>query len=470
MRLELSFSRARFALAEDIPLRVRLTNDGAAPVTLPDPFHATNWWPVYHLWRGDDPAAKRFTFRGVRFDDHRDPPDGVDPTLVTLGPGECLDDEVPLRAWAEINEPGRYRVVATIVWEGVSIQSPEAVMEVTAPALSSLSIGVNVGVAAVSDPWLMWLQRNDIETVMGQSVFHETRPDLGEIDRRSGDVLHVVRPTVVAVYAPWTTYDRVEELGFWRVWRDGQHLAAHEASREDPHWYDLGEGGAVIHPVVMSRGGALTACVRSPDNSLRAACFTEAGAIEHGGPTLPGALVAARVAPDPRDEGASFAVVALCESATGALCGLVARFDARAGWSAARFAHDELFATPRCGVGATMIDGRVRGGFFALRLPGSSLVRVEVDELGAITLVDELGRADEPPWASAVCFGLSPGAQGEAHWVVLTSPTRAMSSRGATPSELPGRPLMPLEPLAISQTLYLPLHDPREGLVFHMLR
>lgn len=470
MRLEVSFARASFCLAEDIALHVRLVNDGPAPVTVPDPFHATNWQPVYHLWRDGESQARRVTFRGAQFDDHRDPPEGVDPALVTLAPGEAREDDVPLRDWAHLDQPGRYHLVATLTWEGVAAQSPEAVMEISPPSLASLSIGINVGVAAVVDPWLSWIQRGPGGSSLGQSIFHEERPDLGEIERRSGDVIHAVRDSAHAAYAPWTTYDRVEELGFWRAWRDGHHLAALDASQLNPLWHDLGEGGAVIHPVVMSRGGALTACVRSPEGSLRAVRFTLDGVAEHVGPTLPAPLVAARVAPDPSDDGESFVVVALCEGASGGLRGLVARFDPAAGWRSASFSRDDLAATPRCGVGATVIEGRARGGFFALTRDDGRLLRVEVDHLGEVAVVDDLGRADDPPWASAVSFGLSPGAASEAHWVLMLSPTRAMSSRGATPSELPARPLMPLEPLAISQSLYLPTHDARDGVAFYMLR
>ena len=77
---------------------------------------------------------------------------------------------------------------------------------------------------------------------------------------------------------------------------------------------------------------------------------------------------------------------------------------------------------------------------------------------------------DAPPFSTAVAYGLSPGAAAEAHWAVLLDPARGFSSRGATPSALPSRALMPMELLPISQTLYLALHDPANGVTFHMMR
>lgn len=470
MLIEVSFARARYATLEDVPMRVRLVNDGPAPVRVPDPFHAVNWQPWYRVWREGDAAARRISHRSARFDDHRAPPEGADPVLVTLGPGEALDDEVPLRAWAHLDEPGVFHVVAVLEWEGIVVTSPEAVFEVHG-FQGEVSVGVDVGVDAVQYPWLAWLDRGPAGSTMGQSIFHEERPDLGELERMSAEVLHAVRPSVVAVYAPWTTYDRKEELTFWRAWRDGQHLAAMEVSLPGPHWFDLGEGGAVVHPVVMSRGGALTACVRTAAGALFAARFTAPGVIGVEGPRLPGALFAARVAPDPADEGASLFVGALCESAGGRACGLLARFDgARGAWDApVRFDAPTLTPLPRSVPGVTVVEGRVRLGFMARRDDGA-LVRAEVTDDGAAHVREELGAMDHDPFATAVAYGLSPGAGAEAHWAVLLDPARGFSSRGRSPSALPSRALMPMELLPISQTLYLALHDPANGVTFHMMR
>lgn len=470
MLIEVSFARARYAALEDVPMRVRLVNDGDAAVRVPDPFRAVNWQPWYRVWREGDATARRISHRSARFDDHRAPPEGEDPALVTLEPGAVLDDEVPLRAWAHLDEPGVFHVCAALEWEEISVASPEAVFELQA-FQGEVSVGVDVGVASVQYPWLAWLHRDPAGSAMGQSLFHEERPDLGELERMSAEVLHAVRPSVVAVYAPWTTYDRKEELTFWRAWRDGQHLAAMEVSLPGPLWFDLGDGGAVVHPVVMSRGGALTACVRTAAGALVAARFTAQGVVGVEGPRLPGALCAARVTPDPRDDGASMFVGALCESAGGHACGLLARFDgARGAWDeAVPFDAPALRPLPRSVPGVTAVEGRARLGFMARRDDGV-LVRAEVTADGAAHVREALGAMTDPPFATAVAYGLSPGAAAEAHWAVLLDPARGFSSRGATPAALPARALMPMELLPITQTLYLALQDPANGVTFHMLR
>lgn len=471
MLIEVAFARARYSIGEDVPMRVRVTNDGDAPVTVPDPFSAPNWQPVYVIWR-DGEAPRRVSFRSYRFDDPRDPPDDGVPELITLAPGETREDDVPFRAWGHIEEPGQWHVYATLTWEGISVQSPEAGVEVIPFDPVSISIGVDVGVPTTGDPWVSWLLGDPAGCVMGQTLFHETRPDLGEIERQSGDALHPLRASVMAVYTPWTTYDRAEELTFWRAWRDGQHLAAMEVTQGTPHWHDLGEGGAVIHPVVMSRGGALTACVRTPEGALRAVRFTTAGATAVPGPALPGSLHAARVTPDPSDQGDSFVVAALCEDDDGAVCGLLARFNGPSlTWSeVATFSSKSLAPLPRSAVGVTVVDAKARAGFMAHARDGGSLVRVEVEHDGALAVREDLGSMDDVPWATAVAYGLSAGASAQAHWVVLVAPTVAFSSRGPTPFGLPGRPVMPPEALPISQSLYLAVHDPRDGVSFHMLR
>jgi hypothetical protein len=470
MLIEVRFARASYATLEDVSMRVRLVNDGAAPARVPDPFHAANWQPWYRVWREGDATARRISHRSARFDDHRAPPEGADPVLVTLEPGGVLEDEVPLRAWAHLDEPGVFHVNAVLEWEEISVTSPEAVFAVH-EFQGEVSVGVDVGAASVQYPWLAWLDRDAAGSTMGQSIFHEARPDLGELERVSAEVLHAVRPSVVAVYAPWTTYDRKEELTFWRAWRDGQHLAALEVSLPGPLWFDLGEGGAVVHPVVMSRGGALTACVRTAAGTLVAARFTAQGVAAIAGPRLPGVLCTARVTPDPGDDGASVFVGALCESVDGRACGLVARFDgARGAWDEpVRFDAPGLSPLPRSVAGVTAVAGGARLGFMAQRADGV-LVRAEVIADGEVLVREELGAMDDAPFATAVAYGLSPGAAGEAHWAVLLDPARGFSSRGRAPSALPARALMPMELLPITQTVYLALHDPANGVTFHMLR
>lgn len=471
MLIEVSFARDRYALGEDVPMRVSLTNDGDAPVTVPDPFSAPNWQPVYTVWR-DGEAPRRVSFRSARFDDPRDPPEDGVPELVTLAPGETREDDVPFRDWAHLDAPGRWHVVASLAWEGISAQSPEALMEVIPFDPLSLSIGIDLGARTAGDPWVSWLIGDPAGCVMGQTVFHETRPDLGEIERRSGDALYPLRASVVAVYSPWTTYDRAEELTFWRAWRDGQFLAAMEVMQATPHWHDLGEGGAVIHPVVMSRGGALLACVKTPGGGLSAVRFTTGGVSTVDGPALPGGLHTARVVPDPRDEGASFFAAALCEDPEGSACGLIARFDGPSlAWDApVLFSNNDLIPLPRSVIGVSVADGAPRAGFMARTRARGTLARVEVSSDGTVAVAEDLGAMDDLPWATAVAYGLSSGAAAQAHWVVLPTPDTAFSSRGDTPFGLPGRPLMPIELLPISQSLYLGVRDARDGLSFHALR
>lgn len=470
MLIEVSFARARFTVLEDVAMRVRLVNDGATPVRVPDPFRAANWQPWYHVWCEGDATARRVSHRSARFDDHRVPPEGAVPVLVTLDPGATLEDEVPFRAWAHLDAPGVYHVVAALEWDGIAVRSPEAVFAVD-PFEGDLSVGVDVGVAAVQYPRVSWLARDATGARMGQSLFHEARPDLGEIERMSAEALHAVRPSVVAVYAPWTAYDRQEELSFWRAWRDGQHLAAMEVSSPGPLWFELGEGGAVVHPVVMSRGGALTACVRTPAGGVVAARFTAQGVTSVEAPTLPGEFCVARTLPDPGDEGASVFLGVLCASAEGGACGLIARFDgARGAWDEpSRFTAPALKPLPRCVIGVTVVDRGGRLSFMARRDDGA-LVRAEVTADGAVHIREELGTMDALPWATAVAYGLSPGAAAQADWVVLLEPARAFSSRGGVPSALPAQPLVPLELLPVTQSLYLALHDPANGLTFHMMR
>jgi hypothetical protein len=99
-----------------------------------------------------------------------------------------------------------------------------------------------------------------------------------------------------------------------------------------------------------------------------------------------------------------------------------------------------------------------------------SLVRAEVLADGAVHVREELGAMGEDPWATAVAYGLSPGAAARADWAVLVSPTTAFSSRSEVPSALPARPLMPMELLPISQALYLVLGDAHEAVTFHAMR
>lgn len=480
MRVELRLPRTRFAVAEAIPLEVTITNDGPGVVDLPDPFHADGFQPTYTLVGTALQGPQTFSFGSVARRRPQPAPGAPSPPSIRLDPGASVSSDVPLAEWAKIASPGRYQIVAQLAWAGLTVTSNAVVFDVEAFALVSASLGVDVGVPSARDVWVAWLREGQGGRVLGDAVFQERRPDLGEMERLSMSPAATVGPAATDALAPFTNYDRKAQLSFYRVYREGSELCALAAGAAQPERVDLGPEAAVLRPALMTERGELDVfALAGATNELLLARFAPRAAPRLArGAVIPGRLLAARAALSPLEGGSARHLVVTTEDDDGTL--LLHHVDAQDGSRldvvrtiSLRGVSPLAQSRPALRVSAQgaaevallVETDREARGFALLQVTfDRSLARIEPRET-------PLGELPRPAWAASASFVMAPGEHDRIDWAILLEGGELLTSFSpAAPQDIGLQLAFPLEILSLAKAAYVLALHPTEGPVFVLMR
>lgn len=481
MKITLRLPATSFAANEELSLEVAVLNDGPSPVEIPDPFNAFNWQPAYTITGPAYPSGFTFSFRSAVRKDPRPNPTGVDPTLIQLAAGEETVSEIPLSDWVKLLVPGRYQLVARLDWHGLQAVSNTVVFDIEAFTVVSAGLGVDVGAPSVREPWVGWLREGQGARVLGESIFQELRPDLGEMRRLSVHPAATVGAGATDVLPPFTNYDRKVQLTFWRAWREGTAVFALAAGAPQPESVDLGPLPLLVRPSLMTEKGELDVyALAGETNELLVARFRPGAPPRLArGAKLPGRFLSGRAALAPREAGSARHVVVTTVDDDGAL--LLHHVAAGGGEQLQAVTSISvpgvspmLNARPGVHVGA---DGFARVAVLAETDPVErrfALVEVvfaPVPGNRPAPQVTDLGTLPRPAWSSGASFVMAPGAHDRVDWVVLLEGGDIVSSKSPAAAASTGVPLaFPLEIYSTAKAAYVLGLDPAEGPVFLLLR
>ncbi len=308
MKLELTLPRARFLVEQTIDATLRLDNDGAAPVRVPDPFRNDAWQPAYVITGPEFPGGRRFsalsaTSRGRK-------PAGGPLATLELGPGQAHEGELPLSLWCPITVPGAYTLVAELDYgEGelrIVARSQPLVFELEALAAEGLSVGVDVLRGPPGDLHASFVHAGAEGPVIVDALFVEDRPDLGELRRASLEPRRAVAPdpperapgesgvlgragvlgrsvlghvpTIERAMVPWSNVDRMTAIAAWRAWTSGGVLHADDSPLGSPVALTLPTGASVLPPAWQDPSEVLDVLVLEAERThLQLARFTSEG-------------------------------------------------------------------------------------------------------------------------------------------------------------------------------------------------
>jgi hypothetical protein len=462
MRIALSLPRSTYAVGEDVVAALTVENDGAAPLEIPDPFHAYNWEPKYTITGPAHPGGSTFSFRSAARRDPRPNPTDADPVLTTLAPGAKIEGELPLHVWTRLDVPGDYELVAHLEWAGQSAKSGPARFSLEPLGIVSASMGVDVGFDGTRDVWVTWIRRSVTTSEMGDAVFLELRPDLGETKRITMEPVRPVGSTAREALCPWTAYDRKEKLAFWRLWRESGDLVALLAGEPQPRTASVGAAFVPLRPALMTDDGALDlfgfdSTTQEPLH-VRFESASPAPAITRARPLSGNVVGGAAVVP--RSAGGDRDAVVVCVEAGGV-------------------AMHHL----RLSGGALAVLGTVR--FAGVRILPASVPAAWIDDEGVLTAVliacDErepetivradarfgvgatpesslsrVGHLPRPPRSARAVYCATPGpTPPRVDWAVLLDDGSAVSSQSTSAQSLGAAALVPLEMVALSRTTYV---------------
>ncbi|MBI5384820.1 MAG: hypothetical protein HZA90_09055 [Verrucomicrobia bacterium] len=267
MEIHLTLPKASFLTSEALPLRVVMTNAGAAPVEVPDPLHEANWQPTFTLTGpGLPPPGRVMSARAAVLGDLSPSPDGVAPVLRKIEPGQNFERQLPLHAWLQLSAPGPYQIAGNLEWRGLTARSAPVSFTLEKLNPVALAVGVDEGVASKRQIPAAWLHQGGKGRRLYSAVFTEERPDLAEIGPPTATYLQETGADAADLLVPWTNYDRNESFHHWFAWREGSRLFARSLLAKEPLSLDLGRPPErLLRPALLPSSGDLNILVLSGD-------------------------------------------------------------------------------------------------------------------------------------------------------------------------------------------------------------
>ncbi len=483
VEIKLKFDKAKFLIAEDINLTVSLTNHRSEPVEIPTPFHSDNWQPVYTV---TGPGISRtFSFRSIALKDTRTEPEGIEPVLVKLAPGQTLEDQVPLQSWLHLAEPGEYTIVAKLDWKGISVQSEPVGFALVKAVPVSLSVGVDVNVARTMGEWVEWLVPSGTGRQVYTALFQRAHVGVSGYEPFSVTGLAMAGATATDMLSPWTNYNRQEELTKWRAWREGAELLALANGFSTPQRLDLGvTPRALVRPALMTSDGLLDVFALSGSGSeLLLARFPAPNWSGEPDPPrimwrtpLPKGVVAARCALGSQAAGNPKRVVVVSQDGSELV---LSHLDTGEGSHPGAWASVKVpgFAMPNTEPGVRIDDQGVTHVAVVFEVDRArrelGIVDASFAAGGGIMRAPDIkliGTLESAPKASVASYTIAAGAAIRRDWAVLEENGLVLHSQGSGRLLRPRNTLaIPLEMVCLTSASYLLSTDANGSPVFTLL-
>lgn len=357
--------------------------------------------------------------------------------------------------------------------------------------MTQAAFGINVGLKTPLDMWIGWIRAaGEGKKEWVDLLYHEDRPDLGEVDKISEQVFGPVPGAAEDCLVPWTNYNRMLSMWMWRAWRDGADLFAAHAADEPPIKLSLGAPPAkIIRPALSVAGGEMDVLfVPSDGKSFALARFLPAKDASPGGGEIrwkadaPEGMIGARVCLGSAKDG-SVRRLAVTSQAEGKA--LLHFYDLGAGDKPMRARTAEapgMFLVPRTdpGIrieddGSTVIEALVSKAPLAIGGGEVFVARARFKADGAPegdARIGEKGvRLPLPPISGVFANQVVPAKVMRSHWAVLLPDGKILHSEHPDkPMPQRGIAVRPLELVACTQTTYVLVVHPAEGLIVDALK
>lgn len=472
VQINLKFANNSYVAGEDIGMTVTVTNRTPGAVEIPDPFHRDNWQPTYTLTGPSYPKGHTFSFRSVALQDTQPEPEGVDAVLVKLGPGQSLEQEIPLRSWAPLGEVGEYEIVAKLNWKGLALQSAPARFRLEKSQVESASVGVDAEAPGTPGEWVEWFHKEPAGQRLYAALFRRPHTDVHGYEAFGVQAIFTAGAQATDLLSPWTNYNRQAELAKWRAWREGSALLGLVTGLPTPQRLELGAAPqAIVRPALMSRTGELDIFfITAGKPELALARFPEPKWEGAQTPArvvwrlpIPDKPVAARCAIAPESAASQRRVLIVAqEQGAVAVHFMNAADGSSAGhWETARIPNTT--AMPGAEPGLRVAEDGVSHAAILLETDPAARQFAIADlafgrdgRLTGSVEVKRLGQLEAAPKAAAAAYVVTQGSQIRRDWVVLLENGKLVhsGSEGET-RQLTATPVLPLQLLPLDAGTYL---------------
>lgn len=489
LKIDVQLPKNLYVVGEDIALTVRVTNNGAKPAEIPDPFDTRNPQPVYHV--GGTQTREFSGWSATKQSPDAPMPEAGDMIKITIGAGESIEEDIPFSDWAHLRAPGEYSVQVALDGPEGTLRSEKVEFKLERLNAEFASLGIDHKIG--KDEMNVELLHTGSEGVrVYRTLFIEERPDLGEASPVATSLVCDAGAGASQILAPWANYDRMEELHSWRAWVEDDAIVAHSPMADAP--IRVSPGGpvqSIIRPAWMNRKGHLdVASIVGEQPELVLTRFTAPASGEGDGDgnvvwrhALDRTPVGSRCILASESDGGSLFIAWVTQSGEDVTISLMAAADGEKPGAIQEATIPNAYAVEFSSPGiAVDDDGTVR---VAALLMGegkeTNIASEDVDVLylllaecifpagGASTgqaTRTHVATLTDPPTSATVSYSSAPGGGQTPFWIAWKTGREFVAGRigaDAATFELDGAPSVPLDLLALKSSVYLLMLDPERG-------
>ena len=273
LTIRIAPEREEYVEQESIAMSVEVLNESPESIDTPEPAYGSNPQPVFEITGPSFPDGKQFnTLSAAR---ERGDAEGLAaPPTIKLAPGAKWQGSAMLTQMLGQLAPGEYTVRAAYNWQGKTARSEEQRIRVTPLQPKSVHAGQGMRPMDSGEGRVVFLNPAGGTSSLTAFVFHETRPDKGEIDITPPIAQFKAGAQATDLSATWTNGAYFEELLQWSAWREGRNINVISDASTSPITLMLpSEPSFLVRPALRLKGRPIETLVVGSDQQLYLGSF-----------------------------------------------------------------------------------------------------------------------------------------------------------------------------------------------------
>lgn len=255
---EVDPERADYIQGEEVHVIVRVVNNTADPIEIPDPSQAASEQLTYWLAGPGDLEGQSLR----RYAPEQEP-EGQEgggevaaPAMVRVEPQAVHTSRVSLSSFADLSVSGEYRLQAQLAWSGGTATSAERSFRVGPMTPASIHVGLGRGALTHGEGEGAFIHQGVDSSQLYTFGFLEYRPGISEVKTYAPQHRLALGAGATDVGVPWKNSPLFDELVSWVVWREGASIRALSSTSATPLAQDLPEAAAsLVRPPLKTTGG-----------------------------------------------------------------------------------------------------------------------------------------------------------------------------------------------------------------------
>ena len=255
---EVSPERTEYISQEEVEVLVRIVNNEAVPIEIPDPDISTSAQPTYTLTGPGYPKGITCSNLSLSQETDEEVISGTEalPRLIMIRPGESWEGVFSISSALDLSLPGEYRLRSRLEWQGLKAESKEKSFRIGPMALASIHLGLGVRPLEYGEGEGAFIHRGADSNQLYAFSYLEDHPGISEANLNPPINRLTVGLGATDVAVPWRNSPFFNESVQWLVWREGRSVKALHNASTTPVSYDLpDEPACLVKPPLKTTGG-----------------------------------------------------------------------------------------------------------------------------------------------------------------------------------------------------------------------